>query len=207
MSNGSSVTKIFETMKSVKTSSLKLETEKVALLQASVTEIKPLGLGARACIDMCDLMRYGEGLLVGCQSSGLFLIEAEVHETPFVAPRPFRVSAGPIALYILVPDGKTRYLSELKSGHEALIVNYQGRGRMANICRIKIEWRPLILIEAECEGKRIKTIVQNVETIRFITEEGSKPIKNLKLGDTVKVHIKAGGRHSGTPVREGVLER
>ncbi|MBS7615159.1 hypothetical protein KEJ18_05450, partial [Candidatus Bathyarchaeota archaeon] len=73
-----------------------ISAEKILLEQAKVTEIKPLSTGARVCIDTCDLMKEGEGILVGCQSNGLFLVEAEVHETPFVAPRPFRVNAGSI---------------------------------------------------------------------------------------------------------------
>ncbi|MEM2888263.1 MAG: 3-dehydroquinate synthase II, partial [Candidatus Bathyarchaeia archaeon] len=159
--------------------------EKILLEQAKVTEIKPLSTGARVCIDTCDLMKEGEGILVGCQSNGLFLVEAEVHETPFVAPRPFRVNAGSISLYVLAPEKKTRYLSELKAGDEVLIVDRNGRQRTTNIGRIKIEWRPLLMIEANCKGKTVKTILQNAETIRVITADGSKSVKDLKIGDSV----------------------
>ena len=170
--------------------------------------MKPLGSGARVCIDTCDLMKEGEGMLVGCQSSGLFLVEAEVHETPFVAPRPFRVNAGSIALYVLSSGGKTRYLSELKAGDEVLIVDREGRNRTTNICRVKIEWRPLLLVEAKCQGKTIKTILQNAETIRVVTEEGSKSVSELKPGDKVLVRLEEGGRHFGTLVKEErVIER
>ena len=147
-------------------------------------------------------------MLVGCQSSGLFLVEAEVHETPFVAPRPFRVNAGSIALYVLTPGGKTKYLSELKAGDEVLIVDREGRNRTTNICRVKIEWRPLLLIEARCQGRIIKTILQNAETIRVVTKDGSKSVSELKPGDKVLVHIQEGGRHFGTLVKEErVIER
>jgi len=209
LSDVDEIMKIHEIMKSVKTRVSEIETtEKITLLPAKVTEVKPLGSGARVCIDTCDLMKAGEGLLVGCQSSGLFLIEGEVHETPFVAPRPFRVNAGSIALYVLVPGSKTRYLSELKAGDEVLIVDHQGRSRMTNICRVKIEWRPLSLIEAEYEGKKIKTIVQNAETIRIMTEDGSKSVKNLTSGDKVLVHLEEGGRHFGVSVKqEKVIEK
>ena len=153
-------------------------------------------------------MKEGEGLLVGCQSLGLFLIEAEVHETPFVAPRPFRVNAGSIALYVLTPGEKTRYLSELKAGDKVLIVNRQGRNRTTSICRVKIEWRPLMIIEAKCEGKLIKIILQNAETIRLVTEDESKSVKDLAEGDNVLVHLEEGGRHFGTLVKEEkVIER
>ncbi|MEM2110298.1 MAG: 3-dehydroquinate synthase II [Candidatus Bathyarchaeia archaeon] len=203
------IMKIYKTMQAIKTRRPELESsETIRLLPAKVTEIKPINAGARVCIDTCDIMREGEGILVGCQSSGLFLIEAEVHETPFVAPRPFRVNAGSIALYVLAPSGKTRYLSELKAGDEVLIVDRYGKNRTTNICRVKIEWRPLTLIEAECEGKKFKTIVQNAETIRIVTENGSKSMKDLTAGDKVLLHLKEGGRHFGTLVKEEkVIER
>jgi len=182
--------------------------EKVALTQAEIVELKPLGSGARVCIDTCDVMKDGEGLLVGCQSSGLFLVQAEVYETPFVPPRPFRVNAGSIALYVLAPGGKTRYLSELKAGDEVLIVDRSGANRVTNICRVKIEWRPLILIEAEYEGRRIKTILQNAETIRVVTVDRTESVAELKKGDIVLAHLEEGGRHFGILVeKEKVIER
>ena len=203
------IAEIHEALESVKARRPELESaRKTALLSAKVNKMKPLASGARVCIDTCDLMKEGEGLLVGCQSSGLFLVEAEVHETPFVAPRPFRVNAGSVALYVLAPDGKTRYLSELKAGDEVLIVDRQGRNRPTSICRAKIEWRPLLLVEAECEGRSVKTILQNAETIRIVTEDGSKSIKDVAAGDKVLVHLEEGGRHFGTLVKEEkVIER
>jgi len=188
--------RIYKVLKEVEAS------EKLRLETAEIVEVKPLGVGARACIDTCDLMNEGEGLLVGCQSSGFFLVEAEVHETPFVQPRPFRVNAGSIALYVIAPGGRTKYLSELKAGEEVLIVDRHGRSRTAHICRVKIEWRPLILIEAECNGRRVKTILQNAETIRVVTEDGSISLKDLKKGDKVLVHLEKGGRHFGALVEE-----
>lgn len=203
------IKRIHESVRSVKSRAAELEAaEKISLHSAKVVDVKPLGSGARVCIDTCDLMKDGEGLLVGCQSSGFFLVQAEVYETLFVAPRPFRVNAGSIALYVLAPQGKTRYLSELKAGDEVLIVNRNGRSRVTNICRVKIEWRPLLLIEAEYEGKRIKTIVQNAETIRLVTGEGTKSVADLDRGDKVLIHLEEGGRHFGTLVKEEkVIER
>jgi len=193
------INKIIEIYQAVR----EIETaEKITLYPAEVVEIKPLGSGARVCVDTCDLMKDGEGLLVGCQSSGLFLVQAEVYETPFVASRPFRVNAGSIASYVLAPGGKTRYLSELKAGDEVLIVDRYGRRRVTNVCRVKIEWRPLILIEAEYKGKRVKAILQNAETIKVVTEDGVKSVAELSKGDRILVRIEEGGRHFGTLVKE-----
>jgi 3-dehydroquinate synthase II len=199
----SSLDELVETVKVTKG-----ETSGVHLAEAKIIESKEIGTGARACVDTCDLMKSGEGMLVGCQSSGLFLVQAEVHENPFVDTRPFRVNAGPLSLYVLSSPTKTRYLSELKAGDEILVVDRKGKTRPANVARVKIELRPMMLIEAECEGKRIKTIVQNAETIRLVTKEGSESVTGLKAGDKILVYMVEGGRHFGTLVKdEMVIER
>ena len=77
---------------------VKEKAPKIDLVAAKVVDLKQIGTGARVCIDTCDLMIPGEGVLVGCQSSGLFLVQAEVHESPYVETRPFRVNAGPISM-------------------------------------------------------------------------------------------------------------
>ncbi|MEM2567453.1 MAG: 3-dehydroquinate synthase II [Candidatus Bathyarchaeia archaeon] len=184
---------------------VKKQIPRVKLVPVKIVEVKQIGTGARVCVDTCDLMREGEGLLLGCQSACLFLVEAEVHENPFVQPRPFRVNAGPVSLYVMCSPEKTRYLSELKAGEELMIVDRNGNARFTNIGRVKIEWRPLLLIEAEHEGKRFKTITQNAETIRLVTEKGSTPVTTLKPGDEVLACILEGGRHFGTLVKEEMV--
>jgi 3-dehydroquinate synthase II len=174
-----------------------------------VITIKPIGSGARVCVDTVDLMIPGEGMLVGCQSAGFFLVEAEVNENPYVQSRPFRVNAGPASHYTLTSTQSTRYLSELKAGDEVLIVNREGKVRLTNVGRSKIEFRPLILIEAQAADAKIKTILQNAETIRLVTPKSSKPVTELKPNDDVLVHIAAkGGRHFGISVpEETVIEK
>lgn len=182
---------------------------KVLLTTAKVLSIQPIGTGARVCVDTVDLMVPGEGMLVGCQSAGFFLVEAEVNENPYVQSRPFRVNAGPASHYTLTSLQTTRYLSELKAGDEVLIINREGKVRITNVGRSKIEFRPLILIEAQADETKIKTILQNAETIRLVTPKASKPVTELKVGDEVLVHLAArGGRHFGVSVpEETVIER
>jgi 3-dehydroquinate synthase II len=188
----------------VKPSALKL-----AMSTAKIIKTKPISNGARVCVDTCDMMEAGEGMLVGSQSAGLFLVEAEVNENPYVASRPFRVNAGSLSMYTLGNLQTTRYLQEFKAGDEVVVVNREGKTRKANVGRIKIEIRPLILLEAQVGEKIIKTILQNAETIRVVTPEGSKPVTELKLGDEVVVHLSAkGGRHFGVSVpEETVIEK
>jgi len=200
----SSLDELAETATIIKKQALKIE-----LVPAKIVELKQIGTGARVCVDTCDLMKMREGILVGCQSSGMFLVQAEVYESPYVETRPFRVNAGPVSLYTLSSLNKTRYLSELKAGDNILIVDWQGNVRSTHVGRVKIEWRPMLLIEAEYEGKRIKTIVQNAETIRLVTKNGSKSVAELKTGDEILVYMtEEGGRHFGTLVKEEmVIER
>lgn len=179
--------------------------EELKLTPAKVIGAKPLEIGARACVDTCDMMREGEGILAGSQSMGLFLIQAEVQANPYVEPRPFRVNAGAISSYVLVPGNKTKYLSELKAGDEVLIVNREGKTRVSNVCRVKIEYRPLLLVEAEHEGKRLSVVLQNAETIRLVTKDGSKSVAELKPGDEVLIRFEEGGRHFGTLVKEETI--
>ncbi len=102
---------------------------KVDIDAAKILSIKPIGTGARVCVDTVDLMCPGEGMLVGCQSAGFFLVEAEVNENPYVQSRPFRVNAGPASHYTLTSLQSTRYLSEFKAGDEVLIVNREGKSQ------------------------------------------------------------------------------
>lgn len=48
-----------------------------------------------------------------------------------------------------VPGGKTCYLAELKAGKEILVVDQNGIQRTAVVGRVKIETRPLIIVDAK----------------------------------------------------------
>jgi 3-dehydroquinate synthase II len=196
-----------ELMKVVKL--VKKQISNIKLVPAKVTSVKQISTGARVCVDTCDLMVSGEGMLIGVQAAGFFLVEAEVYENPYVQARPFRVNAGSLSMYTLVSQQKTRYLSELKAGDEVLIVDREGKTRPGIVGRVKIELRPLILVEAEAEGRKIKTILQNAETIRLVTPKASKPLTKLKAGDEVLAYLTtSAGRHFGVAVPdETVIER
>lgn len=180
----------------------------VALTTARITALKSLGMGDRVCVDTCSNMGPGEGMLVGNSSGGLFLVHAESLENPYVAPRPFRVNAGPVHAYIRVPGDKTRYLGELKAGDEVLVANHQGRTTPAVVGRVKVERRPLMLVQAEAGGREIATILQNAETIRLTRPNGEAvSIVTLKPGDEILVALEETGRHFGHKIQETILEK
>ncbi|MBQ3620757.1 MAG: 3-dehydroquinate synthase II [Methanosarcinaceae archaeon] len=197
-----------------------------------ITSVRPVGMGDRVCIDTCTMMSPGEGMLIGSQSSCLFLIQSESEDSGYVAPRPFRVNAGAVHSYILVPGGKTKYLSELKAGDPVLIAGRSGKTDAAVIGRCKTERRPLILIEACPAGKddsidekndsiaerndhrkdagekqpSFSVILQNAETVRMIGPEGAVSVSALREGCLVYARIENGGRHFGTAVEETIRE-
>src|SRR5437899_4288393 len=177
----------------------------ISLTIAKVTSVKPIGTGARVCVDTTEILEAGEGLLTGSSSEALFLVEGEVHANPHVNSRPFRVNAGPVSSYILAANGKTRYLSELSAGETVLLIDRRGRTRNVDIARIKIERRPMILVEASIGTRKLTTIVQNAETVRLVTRDGSKPVSEIKPGDEVLVRFEEGGRHFGTRVADEMI--
>ncbi len=181
--------------------------EHVELAAAKVTAVMPVGMGDRVCVDTASVMHLGEGMLVGSQGKGFFLVHSESEDSPYVAARPFRVNAGAVHAYIKVGD-KTRYLSELKSGDEVTIVSKDGRARSAVVGRSKIEKRPLILIEAEAEGESISTLLQNAETIKLVGPDGvPRSVAELKVGDEVLVHLESTARHFGMSIEESIIEK
>jgi 3-dehydroquinate synthase II len=153
-------------------------------------------------------MILGEGVLVGNSSQALFLVHSESVENSFVNTRPFRVNAGPVHAYIRLANGQTKYLSEVRSGDKLPIVNYEGKSYPAIVGRVKMERRPLALVEAEENGQNLSIILQNAETIRLTEPCGNAvSLVDLKKGSEVLVYRERAGRHFGVPVDETITER
>lgn len=182
--------------------------ENTPLEIAEITDIRPVGMGDRICVDTCTAMKEGEGMLIGNSSNALFLVHSESVSNPYVSPRPFRVNAGPVHAYTRVPGGKTRYLSELSAGDPVLIIDYQGNTTTGTVGRIKMEKRPLMLVTAAYGGRQITTILQNAETIRLTDPEG-RPVSvvSLRPGDKVLVACEEGARHFGHKIEETITEK
>jgi 3-dehydroquinate synthase II len=186
----------------------KIESEHYDLKPATVTLIKPVGSGDRVCIDTSSMMKVGEGMLVGSYSKGLFLVHSESMESEYVASRPFRVNAGPVHAYVMTPNNKTKYLSEIETGDEVLTVDKDGNTKTTIVGRVKIEKRPLMLIEAEYEDIKLKTLLQNAETIRLVSEDGTPvSVADIKVGDKVMVYLDKGARHFGMSIEESIIEK
>ena len=154
------------------------------------------------------MMNVGDGMLVGSFASGLFLVHSETLESEYVASRPFRVNAGPVHAYVMTPENKTRYLSELEAGDEVVTLNSKGEANTVIVGRVKIEKRPLLLIEAKYKNSRIRTLVQNAETIRLVNDKGEPiSVSKLKVGDKVLAYFSEAARHFGMAIEEQIIEK
>jgi 3-dehydroquinate synthase II len=186
-----------------------LETFVFPISSAKILEVKDVGTGERVCVDTTSMLELGEGMLVGSKSNFMFLVHNESVGSSFTSPRPFRVNAGAVYCYTPMSDGKTKYLSEIEAGNEVLIVKNNGLSRRATVGRSKIETRPLRLIRADTKGEIGTVIVQNAETIRFITDDGRLlPVTETKPGDQILCYVKPqSGRHFGMEVKEFIVEK
>jgi 3-dehydroquinate synthase II len=181
---------------------------KVGLSEGEVVSVEKLIPGDRVCIDTIGNMTEGEGMLVGDYSNGMVLVNSESMENPYVASRPFRVNAGAVHCYVMTPGSRTRYLSDLRSGEEVLIVNYRGETYNSIIGRVKVERRPMLRIVIKGAEREFSVVLQNAETIRIVTPDGkSKSVVNLEKGDRVSVYEEKGGRHFGFKIEETIEER
>ncbi len=189
----------------------KFESASLPLTSAVILKIAQAGMGHRVCVDTTSLFRTGQGMLVGNSAAFTFLVNAETEHNEYVAARPFRINAGGVHAYARMPGDRTAYLEELGAGSEVLIVDHSGRTEHATVGRVKVERRPMLLIEAEITsgGTSVTGAVflQNAETIRLVTPEGrAVSVVELKEGDRVLCHTDIPGRHFGMRIVEDIRE-
>lgn len=180
-----------------------------SLTTAKVTRTLDLGPGERACVDTTALLSPGEGLLVGNKAGFFFLVHGETLPNEFIPTRPFRVNAGALHSYLMLGNHRTPYLSELEGGDMVTLVHASGASREAGVGRVKIERRPLVLIEAECEGAHGSVVLQRAETVRLVSPKGETiSVTDLEAGDEVLVNVEpAKARHFGGEVDEFIIEK
>lgn len=190
-------------LKAIKTSKSAME-----LSVGEIISVEKLNIGDRVCIDTISHMKNGEGMLVGDYSNGMILVNSESVDNPYVASRPFRVNAGAVHCYVMTPGNRTKYLSDLRSGDEVLIVNSKGECFTSVIGRIKQEKRPMLRVLIKGNIKNFSAVLQNAETIRVVTHDGnSKSVVDLKAGDKVMIFEEEGGRHFGHKITETIDEK
>lgn len=185
------------------------ESKSMNLSELVVERIEHIGMGDRACIDTASLLEKDEGCLIGSFSKGLFLSCSETHPLPYMPTRPFRWNAGAVHSYVLGPDNRTRYVSELQAGFPILAVRSDGSVREVRIGRVKIEKRPLISITAIApNGASMNLIAQDDWHVRLLGPGGSvNNVTELKPGDKLLGYVPTEARHVGLPITEFCDER
>ena len=178
----------------------------VDLQVLDVVDVRNIEMGDRVCVDTVSMMVPGEGMLIGSSASCMFLVQSESEDNGYVAARPFRVNAGAVHAYVMCPDGRTRYLSELRSGEPVVLVKRDGTTRVTSVGRCKVEQRPLVIMTATDGDSTYSTILQNAETVRLVTPDGSVSVSALKKGDKVLARLESGGRHFGMKIEETIRE-
>ena len=177
------------------------------LQHACIQSITPISLGDRVCIDTLTLCGLGQGMLIGNSASFFFLVHAETEYNEYVASRPFRINAGSVHSYAMLPNDITCYLSELRPGVPILLCDYTGKCSSTTAGRIKIEKRPMLMIIAECNGVQGTIFLQNAETVALVDIEGkARSVSTLSPGDMVLVHLDRAGRHFGIRIQESIHE-
>jgi len=174
---------------------------------ARVSSVRPTGIGDRVLVDTTSLLRPEEGMLVGSAAAFLFHVASEAVGSRFSHPRPFRVNAGAAHSYVLLPDGSTRYLSELAAGDPVLVARPEGTVRSVRVGRIKIERRPLVMVTADDGGVARTVFVQEAETVRLSSEVGRVASTELATGVRIRGVRLPPARHLGHAVDETIEER
>jgi 3-amino-4-hydroxybenzoic acid synthase len=181
----------------------------IELQVGEIVEARPIGMGYRSCIDLATLFSETEGMLVGSTSQGGIFCCPEVFHLPYMELRPFRVNAGAIHSYVFNLGNKTDYMSELKAGSGAMVVDSSGKVRRAYVGRMKTEVRPLRLLEVAFDGdRRVNLLMQDDWHVRVYSDD-AKPlnITELRPGHKVLGHVTDPGRHVGIKVSENILEK
>lgn len=186
---------------------LKVSQGRLPLQTAVISKVQPVGLGHRVCVDTLSLLHRGQGMLVGNSSAFTFLVHAETEHNEYVAARPFRVNAGAVHAYAQLPGDRTGYLAELRAGQEVLIVDADGSTSLAAVGRVKVEVRPMLLVEARIGETTGAVFLQNAETIRLTRPDGTPvSVVNLCEGDEVLCRTDQAGRHFGMRISEDIRE-
>ncbi len=180
---------------------------KEALQVAEVVEVSTVGLGHRVCVDTLSIFKKGQGMLIGNSSAFTFLVHAETESNEYVAARPFRVNAGAVHAYAVLPNDRTCYLEELRAGDEILAVNADGSTSLVVVGRVKVEVRPMLKVVAKMNDTLGTIFLQNAETIRLTLSNGDPvSVVQIKKGDKILCREDQAGRHFGMRITEDIKE-
>lgn len=163
------------------------------------------GCADRVCLDFIQMLQEGEGALVGSTAQALCFVHAETAQTSRGPARPFRISAGPVHACVALPDGRTKYLSDVSAGDRLLIMDVQSletsaspTSRGVTVGRCHVERCPVVCIHLKFDSSVSQLFLEHSAAVRLHarrtqgthtdTEFASFPVTELCKGDEVLVH-------------------
>lgn len=189
------------------TSSLPDTGEPEPLQQATMARIKLVGgVGEAMTLTLQSPLRPGEGLLVGSSPSALFLMHTDNQSGSTT------LSTATPSSYIAMEGQMAMKLSFLEPEQRVLAVDSQGRCRTIRVENAGAHKKPLVLVEAQCEGRRHSVLLHHADTVGALLPHhshhahhapslpnhgaqspvhGVVAVKGLKVGDRVLLRLRS----------------
>jgi 3-amino-4-hydroxybenzoic acid synthase len=181
---------------------------RLTLVEWEVRRMVPCGVGDRACVDAAALLTTAEGVLVGSRCAAMVMLCSETHHLSYMPLPSFRVYAGGVHSYLLRPANQTSYLGDLRAGMSALAVHASGATRRVTVGRVKIERRPLCMIEFGSADGDGNIFVQNDWHVRVMGPGGEAiHVTDCVKGTKLLGYHAGEARHCGSPISEQLIEQ
>lgn len=152
-----------------------------------VTEVRELGIGLHARVDLCSTIHSQEGLMIGSSATRLLQIST-LPEPSGRRHLNFAVSAGSAQSFIYADNTRLRHLSRLQSGEQIFAVNAEGRRRQVIVGRVRIERSPLIAIETRSSQGASATLIAHQDPAVCLTSQEGRLLRvtDLMLGERIR---------------------
>ncbi|CAK9009421.1 unnamed protein product [Durusdinium trenchii] len=152
------------------------------------------GEADRVYLDMINMLQSGEGALVGSTAKALCFIHADA------GGRAFRINAGPVHAYVALPDGRTKYLSDVEAGDQILMVDI-GRGghgapasRSVTVGRCQVDRCQVARIRLCLDGEHSQLFLEWTDAVHLHGRQAGGgpseplPLTQLRGGDEILCH-------------------
>lgn len=157
------------------------------------------GPADRVCVDLIQNLAEGEGALIGASADALCFTHAETAASESSPARPFRISAGPVHECVALPDGRTKYLSNISAGDEMLVLRADGTGsRSVTVGRAHVERVHVVCLHLKLNSKTTQLFFERSPAVRLQVKRCSADssvstftataVPDIAEGDEVLVH-------------------
>ncbi|KAG0581830.1 hypothetical protein KC19_3G013200 [Ceratodon purpureus] len=167
------------------------------LREATISRVTfVVGLGEAVTLSLHHPLSPGEGLLVGSSPSALFLMHSGHHHATTT------LSTATPGSYIAMEGKMAMKLAFLEPDQRVLAVDSLGRCRTIPVRHATTTATPLVLVEAQCEGRRHSTMLHHTDSVGLCHSHGHGhrhgenmgtmvSVKSLKVGDRVLLRLRS----------------